>query len=147
MCIGDSIDFWLMNVLEKKKLWQKYVSLLGKLQPPILAFMLNTVWCGFWPNLVLARTKHVQSKGRTISQRACELKIQILYRHSLLLLREGHNFAWMAWQLSWCDMNKGQTEVYYEHQNWDKNYFHKIWIKSTFLFMKWSPNLLVPCSI
>ena len=83
------------------------VSPLGKLQPPTLRFMLNTIWRGFWPNHVLAQTKHVQNKGRNISQQACEFKIQI-FRHRLLLLKKGHNFAWMAWQLSWCEWH-GQS--------------------------------------
>ena len=52
------------------------------------------------------------------------------FLHSQHLLKEGNNFAWMAWQLTRCDMNKGQTEVYYENQNWDKDYFTKFGLRA-----------------
>ena len=73
---------------------------------------------------VTARTKHVQSSQRIISQQACEFIIQILY---ILFLQ-------MAWQQRWCDMSKVRPE-----------YIIRIKIRAKTIFTKfglWAHNFL-----
>ena len=56
---------------------------------------------------VPARMKHVQSSQRIISQKACELIIQILY---ILFLHNNRVWPGTMWQQSWCDMSKVRPE-------------------------------------
>ena len=102
-------------------LWQEMSHFWGNFNHQPKDSWLNTIWCGFWTNLVLATTKHVQSKGKIISQRACEFKRHSHTVYSIDLARNGNSGCaneilgcakchfW--WKSPWKWMNLGNFRV------------------------------------
>ena len=85
-----------------------------------------------------ARTKHVQSSERIISQfKACEFIIQILY--ILFLHKSRVTTLDMAWQQSWCDMIKVRPEYIIRIKIRAKTFPTKfgIWAHNFFLIVLW----------
>ena len=85
---------------------------------------------------VPARTKHVQSSQRIISQKACELIIQILY---ILFLHKSRVWPGTMWQQSWCDMSKVRPEDIIRIKIRAKSIFTK--------FGFWAHNFLLNCPL